>query len=196
MARDTSKGFRSVPDGFQRHAFFLAPDEYGVIDGDTIYVDTLVENGGHLRFKIRFSSTNAPEMPVKRMTDDFLMEMGIDPHASNPGSRAATIMHGAMAGRPVFVVPAVQQDGSSLDRYGRLLADIYISGPDPTPEEERPDTKGFDLDGYVSASRLIFEAGYAELMPGKTLPSPTNPRLEQLRFYLENDEDQLAWEPD
>lgn len=178
-----------IPEGFQQSPFFLAPDEYGVIDGDTLWVDTRLEDGGELKFKIRLSAIDTPEMPVARMTDDFLASMGIDVHEANPGMMATRMLREAMAGMPILVSPAPQQ-GRPLDRHGRLLADVYFSGPSPLPEQLSPDTKGFDTDGYQNVSRYMFARGLAQLMPGMALPNPQHQVIELIRMQVS--QDQLA----
>lgn len=189
MAHPTERSTRP-PLGLQRHAFFLAPNEYWVVDGDTLSVGTYNEHGARLRFRIRLSSTNAPEMPRPEMTDDFWQKNGIDPNVDCPGARAARILTEAMAGRPILVVPAVQQNSNVIDRFNRLLADVYFSGPNHVPEASSPETKGFDFEGYQNVSRFMFAAGQCRLMPGKSLPSPTNPILEQMKSRI--DYEQLA----
>lgn len=187
MAHPTERSTRP-PLALQRYAFFLAPSEYRVTDGDTLSVSTYNEHGATLRFRIRLSSTNAPEMPRAEMMDDFWLKNGIDPNQDCPGTRAAKILADAMAGKPILVVPAVQQNSNVIDRYNRLLADVYFSGPNPVAEAVSPETKGFDFNGYQNVSRFMFAAGQCRLMPGKSLPSPTNPVLEQMKSRLGNEQ--------
>ncbi len=179
--------FSRPPAAFQGLPFFLAPDEYGVIDGDTLYVDTYTERHARLRFRIRLSSTDAPGAPTDQMTDSFWLKRGVDPNRDCPGARAAGKLSEALKGKPILIVPAIQQNEKVLDRYGRLLADVYFSGPNPVVEKEPSDTKGFDFNGYQNVSRFMFAAGQCRLMAGKALPSPTHPVLEQLKARMGND---------
>lgn len=145
-------------------AFFLRPRDYRVIDGDTFKVLAPPAARGERReeaFRIRLYSVNTPEKPKRRGSDETLRKAGIDPHANSPGRQASLLVKALCSGRALFVEPVQGDGGRIVDRYGRLLANVSISG---APGQNFNTERAYALGPY------LVRRGYAHPMRGKELP--------------------------
>jgi endonuclease YncB( thermonuclease family) len=148
--------------------FFVRPEDYRVVDGDTIAVLAPlppdaergviddIENGGRepyrpTAFRIRLRAVNAPEMPVKGDSDDLLAGIGIDAHRGHAGLAAKAALAHMIKGRVLHCEP----DGQ--DPYKRLLCDVTASGV-------KDDL--FHVDRAFSVEWRLFDLGMAQGMSG------------------------------
>lgn len=144
--------------------FFLRPDDYQVVDGDTLRVLAPADRPGVRRdeaFRIRLYSVNTPEKPLKRSSDVALRAAGIDPHADSLGRQAELLVRQVCSGRALFIEPEPGPDGKMTDRFGRLLAHICLSGTAG---------RNFDTAGAFALGPFLLRRGYAHPMRGKEIP--------------------------
>lgn len=144
--------------------FFLRPSDYTVVDGDTFRVLAPPDRPGGYRleaFRIRLYSVNTPEKPLQRGSDESLRRAGVDPHADNLGRQASMFVKGLCENRALFIEPEEGSEGGITDRYGRLLANVCLSG-----------ARGprFDTEGAFSLGPYLIRRGFAATMRGKEVP--------------------------
>lgn len=157
-----------------RRSFCIKPKNYRVVDGDTIAVMGRDPEGKPLQnaFRIRFNAVNAPEMPI--LTPEYyqLLKQGINIHFHNYGMTSFEKLKELCHGRALYVCPGDGQNSYELDKNGRLLAEVCVSGG-----------KGelFEPVGSASLQLLMLEAGCANLMHGATLPRPLPAELERIQ---------------
>lgn len=143
--------------------FILPPSLYYMTDGDTVSVMARdrAQDGSREAFRIRFSAVNAPEKPKREASDAIFRQIGLDPHAHNPGVLAHEFMKRQTKGRALLVIPQEKDGGPALDRYGRLIAEVIVSGkPGPL----------FDAYNASSLEWQLMDSGYGQLMSGRELP--------------------------
>lgn len=155
-----------APGMVQRPAepFFLRPQDYRVVDGDTFMVLAPPEQPGARReeaFRIRLFSVDTPEKPLQRGSDESLRKAGIDPHAESPGRQASILVKGLCKDRALYIEPEPNRNGHITDRYGRLLANVCLSG---SPGKDFDTEKAFTLGPY------LIRHGYAAPMKCKEVP--------------------------
>lgn len=119
-----------------------------VIDGDTIEV---IPAAGRTE-KVRMIGVNTPELSHP--------DLGIREQPYGP--EAAAYSRKALAGRQVFLETDVQE----RDKYGRLLAYVWLSKPERGDEEEIR-TRMFNarllLDGYAQTMTVPPNVRYADM---------------------------------
>ncbi|MCW3784656.1 thermonuclease family protein [Defluviimonas salinarum] len=157
--------------------FFLRPSDYRIVDGDTIMVLARSSAGAKREeaFRIRLYAVNSPEKPKSHATDSILRSIGIDPREGNPGHAATLYMRALCRGRALFVEPRRNPDGKSVDRYGRLLADVAVSG---APGHD------FLADQALAVEPLLYRNGLGVLMQGRMLPPDVPDLVARLRDHL------------
>ncbi len=153
--------------------FLVRPKDYFVVDGDTVSLRTKSASTGRSveAFSVRLDGVNAPEMPKSRATDALMRGIGIEPHPGSPGQLATDRLRALARGHALLIEPVEQENGDVVDRYGRLLARISISG---SPGRD------FDLSGALSVSAVLHEEGHAVLMRDRDLPPRTPEIVEAL----------------
>ena len=148
-----------------RTRFFIRPDQYQVVDGDTIRVlaPGFVEGTKYRNeaFRIRLATVDAQAKPKPSSMDKALMRAGRDPFKSHPGRKATNMVRDLCKGRCLYIEPVIGRDGSRVDVYGRLLADITISGC------EGPN---FNTHGARALAPQLVQAGLAYKMRGRDIP--------------------------
>jgi len=152
--------------------FLARPDLYTVIDGDTLRLRTPpcpVEGVRKEAFRIRLPNVDTPELRKEALFDGVVRAGGFDPFRDGPGELARDRVRHWCRGRVIMVAPLADETGSpSHDRYGRLLAEIVVSG--------RPG-RLFDIDGAWSLEWALMRAGLAQVMPGRPSPLCIPPAL-------------------
>ena len=123
----------------------LRPDDYKIIDGDTIKVIVPLrpdDNFAQQAFSIRLRSIAAPEKHKPQLTDQILKDVGIDPWERHPGKMASDALKQICRRKTLLIEPR------GVDDYGRLLADVTTSG-----------SRGqmFDLEGAKSVEHQMLE---------------------------------------
>ena len=151
---DYSGVSRSVgmdPKSLGRQEFLLRPGCFQVIDGDTIKVfanpkpkkTASSPRNYNQAFSMRFRSTNAPERPRGRATDEIMRSIGLDPYRNSPGQWATEALSGYLDRRALLVQPT-----GRTDNYGRMLCDMSVV----------PYTDGSpDLNRAISLERIMLE---------------------------------------
>lgn len=180
---------RLAPGMIQRPAepFFLRPRDYRVVDGDTFMVLAPPAEPGARReeaFRIRLYSVDTPEKPLRRGSEESLRCAGIDPHADSPGRQASLLVKALCKGRALYIEPETNRNGQFTDRYGRLLANVCLSG---SPGQD------FDTEGAYTLGPALMRRGYASPMKGKEVPPDVPYAIWQLN---QAQRDQNAFSPD
>lgn len=132
--------------GLPLEPFLVAPALYRVVDGDTI----AIRHPGPPpkdAFRIRHNTINAPERAPREVTDSALAKIGIQPAAHHPGELAREKLKAICAGRMLYIEPR------GRDGFGRLLADITVSGA-PGPR--------FQVTGASSTEHLMVASGLVD----------------------------------
>ena len=152
-----------------QQAFFVRPEDYRVIDGDTIAIlapaqmdadRSVIDEITHgsqepqrpVAFRVRLRTVNAPEMPITSAGDDLLRAAGVDPHAGHVAVAAKAALAHMVRGRTLHFDP----DG--VDSYRRSLCNVTASG-------KKDDL--FHLDGAFSVERRLVDLGLVNVMEGK-----------------------------
>jgi len=164
-----------------RQTFILPSDLYVMTDGDTISVMAKKrdKDGKREAFRIRFSAVNAPEKPKRADSDAIFKQIGIDPNAGSPGQDAHNLMNSVTRGRAIMIIPQIDEAGGpKLDRYGRLIAEVIVSGAPG---------KKFDVDGAKSLEWILIDNGLGSVMPGRDLPERVPLILNRLQEEVEQE---------
>ncbi|MBW3243553.1 thermonuclease family protein [Epibacterium sp. DP7N7-1] len=112
-------------------------------------------------FRIRLFSVNTPEKPLRRGSEESLRRAGVDPHADSPGRQASLLVKALCKDRALYIEPEANKNGNFTDRYGRLLANVCLSG-----------SRGqdFDTESAYTLGPALVRRGYASPMRGKEIP--------------------------
>ena len=140
-----------VPSG---RPFVAAPGSVRVVDGDTLALRGGPREKGR---RIRLRSVGAPERAPSVSLQDNLMnralaaqglrrDAGARWQAAAPGERAKTFLGALVRDRCVLIDP------SGEDRYGRITADVYVSGGSG---------EAFVEPGARSVAHVMLQAGMA-----------------------------------
>ena len=161
-----------------RAPFFIRPGDYHVIDGDTIRVLAARVPGAKRReeaFSIRLYTVNSPEKPYRTAGNKTLTSLGLNPLSSSPGERAKLRLREITTNRALLVEPQVNKTGQNRDRFGRLLANVAISGREGAH---------FTLNGAFAVGPFLLREGLAHML--KDIPlDPIIPDLVgQLQDHL------------
>lgn len=140
-----------------RVPFLVGPKDYRIIDGDTLWIlGRLTEERrilhGNMRpeaMRIRHRTIDAPERPRYNMNEAQLLKLGLDAHEANPGVVATKILRDMCRKKVIYIEP------TGVDVYGRMLADIAVSGA-PGPE--------FEMEGCFSTEREMIRLQAAKSM--------------------------------
>lgn len=111
--------------------FFLRPQDYRVVDGDTIKVLAAAPRGERRpdAFRIRFASVDAPEKPWVFSGDKILEELGVNPNPDDTFSRVTEALREMISDRVLLIEPYDDpRHKGTKDGYGRLLAHVSVSG--------------------------------------------------------------------
>ena len=149
--------------------FFIQPRDYHVVDGDTIRILAPSVDGGRRKeaFRVRLYSVNTPEKPKHRGGEVALARAGINMHEDHHGAQSTKLVKSICEGRALFLEPVVGEEGKITDKYGRLLANIAISGSVG---------ENFDTEGAYALAPFLVRRGYAHPMRDLELP-PDVPNL-------------------
>lgn len=161
-----------------RAPFFIRPGDYHVIDGDTIRVLAQAEPGAKRReaaFSIRLFTVNAPEKVYRTAGNKTLKALGIDPLSGSAGEYAKVRLREVSKNRALLVEPQFNKSGQNRDRYGRLLANVAISG------REGPN---FTLNGSFAIAPFLLREGLAHMLKGVAMDPPVPDLVGQLRTHL------------
>ncbi|MGI9951517.1 thermonuclease family protein [Moorellaceae bacterium AZ2] len=132
MALLSLAGYITFSPGSGSEMDFLTARVRQVVDGDTIYVDL----PGGREEKVRFIGVNTPESQGK-----------VEPY----GKEAAAYTEKRLRGRTVYL----ELDAGERDKYGRLLAYVWLEPPRDASEDEVR-CKMFNAE--------LLLAGYAQVM--------------------------------
>lgn len=132
--------------------FIVRPDDFAVIDGDTIQVlsQEVDERGKRIpSFSVRMRSIEAPERAKRKSqlsaTDILLRAMGREEKEFDPGSISHEIACLLTRQRCIMILPG---EDRNRDEKGRLIGDVYISGLAG---------KSFSMKGSFSLERVLLE---------------------------------------
>lgn len=157
---DLAPGMLERPD----IPFLVHPGSYSVVDGDTIRLRTMPDAFGvrHEAFRIRLCGINTPELLKKAMFDVVLNVAGRDEKRYGPGETARDKLREICAGRVILINPVIEDDNPKTDAYGRLLAQVCVSG-----------SKGaaFNLTGAYSVEAALIMHGLAKPMGSSLAPA-------------------------
>lgn len=169
----TSKLFEGMA-ARPKQPFFLRPQDYRVVDGDTFAVMTPPRKGEKraTAFRIRLYSVNAAEKPKPHGRMAALRGAGIDPFMDSPGQQATEYVREICEKRALYIEMEYNREGVCVDDFGRLLANVTVSGsPGAT----------FDLNGAYAIGPHLIRKGHAMPMRGKEVPPDLPLELDALR---------------
>lgn len=154
-----------------RQPFFIGPRDYFVIDGDTIMALGRLTRSHQLlhgdrrpeAFRIRHRAIAAAEKPQYTMGERQLMKVGIDAHENHPGMIATKTLRRMCRNRVLFIEPS-----GRTDKYGRMLADIAVSGAPGS---------SFELDGAIGTEYEMLRRHAAEPFSSEERLPPPVPRI-------------------
>lgn len=128
--------------------FWLSPDMYYVIDGDTIGLK------GPEKISFRFRSIAAPETTKYSKEAKAMGREGFPLDAGTPGWESREQLKRFTDGRNIGIVPS-----GKMDKYGRVIADICVY---PTLE-----SKDYEA---ISLERAMIARGVAQRFGDEPLP--------------------------
>lgn len=159
--------------------FFVKPDDYRVVDGDTIKLLAAAPRGEKRQeaFRVRFASVDAPEKPWMNGGDRILETIGVQPHPDHPFARITNAVKRMTEGRVLLIEPVQDpKRQENRDTYGRLLAHISVSGaPGPL----------FVPEGAFNIEHVMLQRGLARPMKDRQVPSLRTETLERLVEFVE-----------
>ena len=144
---------------YHEETFIAPPGTYYPHDGDSIHINGAPGKDGNpgMAYGIRVASVMAAEKPVLGVADKVMLRHQMTPRAGDPGLAAKKAIKGLCEKRAIMVVP------KGLDRFGRLLANIYISGAPG---------KDFEPRGALSLEHEMTRRKLSNWNPNSEVPSP------------------------
>lgn len=174
-----------------KRTFCLKPENYRVVDGDTIAVteSRAGNTPGRVAFRIRFSNVNAPEMPALGHDYYSMLKHGVNIHSGNYGMEAKLRLQEICKGRALFVCPGQLGDDFGMDHHKRLLADVCVSGG-----------KGplFEPIGAKSLQHIMLQENHVRILDGYVMPDEVPHELSvierefRMTAELNNTQDSLS----
>jgi len=158
--------------------FFVRPQDYRVVDGDTIKLLAAAPRGERRQdaFRIRFASVDAPEKPWMFSGDKILETLGVDPNPDHGFSRITDALRNMIADRVLLIEPYQDpRHKDTKDGHGRLLAYVSASG----------DTGNlFVPDGAFNVEHVMLEQGLVRPLKDRQVPPVRTELLDRLSEFV------------
>lgn len=158
--------------------FFLRPQDYRVVDGDTLKVLAAAPRGERRQdaFRIRFASVDAPEKPWTFSSDTILENLGINPNPDHGFSRVTEALREMIKDRVLLIEPYKDpRHKETKDGYGRLLAHVSVSA---VPGDL------FVPDGAFNVEHVMLEQGLVRPLKDRQVPALRTDLLERLSEFV------------